>query len=58
MPWKALDEGYNFALDLTSIGGLDKKLWDSKVQGVPILRISGLNLRVPGKMTFGCIPCD
>ncbi len=40
--WKALDEGYNFTLDLTSIKGLHKKLWASEVAKVPILRISGL----------------
>jgi hypothetical protein len=39
--WKPLDEGYNFALDLTSIGGL-KKLWASKVREVLISKISGL----------------
>ncbi len=32
--WKALDEGYNFALDLISIAGLHTKLWDSKVTGL------------------------
>jgi hypothetical protein len=40
--WKAFDEGYNFALDLTSIGVFHEKLWASKVTGVPILGISGL----------------
>jgi hypothetical protein len=40
--WKALDEGYNFALD--SIGGLHTKLWAPKVVGVPVVRISGLPL--------------
>jgi hypothetical protein len=40
--WKNLDVAYNFALDLTSIEGLHKKLWASKVVGVPILGISGL----------------
>jgi hypothetical protein len=34
--WKALNEGYNFSLDLTSIGGFQKKLWASKVVGVLI----------------------
>jgi hypothetical protein len=34
---KAFDEGYNFTLDLTSIEGLHKKLWASKVMGDPIL---------------------
>jgi len=45
--WEALDEGYNYALDLTSIGGLHTKLWASKVTKVPILRISGLPLGSP-----------
>jgi len=34
--WKALDEGYNFILDFTSIKGLHKKLWTSKVARVLI----------------------
>jgi hypothetical protein len=37
--WKNLDEGYCFALDLISIGGLHTKLWASKVKRVPISRI-------------------
>jgi hypothetical protein len=40
--WKFLDEGYNIALDLTSVGGLHKKLWASKVAGIPILKFLGL----------------
>jgi len=40
--WKALDEGYNFALDLISIGGLHAKLWGLKVVGVLTLAISGV----------------
>jgi hypothetical protein len=32
--WKALDERYNFALDLILIGGLSKKLWPCKIVGV------------------------
>jgi hypothetical protein len=40
--WKALDEGYNFASDLISIKGLQRKLWAPKVAGVPSLGISGL----------------
>jgi hypothetical protein len=39
--WKALDEGYNFGLDLVSIGGLHTKLWGTKVVGVPTLAILG-----------------
>jgi hypothetical protein len=46
--WKALDEGYNFALDLISIRGLHAKLWRPKVAGVPTLAISGLPLGSPG----------
>ncbi len=34
--WQALDEGYNFALDLTLIGSLHKKLWASKIVEYPI----------------------
>jgi len=40
--WKALDKGYNLSLNLTSIRGLQKKLWASKVVEVPSLRISRL----------------
>jgi len=42
--WKALDEGYSFALDLISIRGLHTKLWRPKVAGVPTLAISRLPL--------------
>jgi hypothetical protein len=41
--WKALDEGYKCFLNLTSIRGLKKKLWPSKVVRIPILGISGLS---------------
>jgi len=40
--WKALNKGYDFASDLTSIEGLHTKLCASKIAGVPILGISGL----------------
>jgi hypothetical protein len=40
--WKALNEGYNFALNFTLIRGLLKNLWASKVTGVPISGISRL----------------
>jgi hypothetical protein len=39
---KTLGKGYNFSLDFISIGGLHKKLWASKVNGVPISRILGV----------------
>ncbi len=42
--WKSLDEGYNFASNLISIGGLHVKLWHLKVTGVLTLAISGLPL--------------
>jgi len=45
---KALDKGYNVFLDLTSIGGLQKKLWASKVIRIPLSRILGLQLGSPG----------
>jgi hypothetical protein len=40
--WKALNEGYNFALDLISIGGLHIKLWSPKNARVLTLGISRL----------------
>ncbi len=43
--WKFLDECYNFALHLISIGGFHAKLWGSKVTGVSTLAILG----VPGQ---------
>jgi len=39
---KALDMGYNFALDLISIEGLHTKLSRPKIAKVPNLKISGL----------------
>jgi hypothetical protein len=45
--WKALNEGYNFALDRTSIRDLLAKLWGSKVAGVPTWAILGLPLESP-----------
>jgi hypothetical protein len=42
--WKALDEGYNFALNLISLKGFHAKLWAPKVARVPIVRISRLPL--------------
>jgi len=42
--WKALEESYNFALELILIGGLSKKLWLLKVLGVQIGIVSGLLL--------------
>jgi len=40
--WKALDEGYNFASYLISIGGLHTKLWAPKIAKVLIVGISRL----------------
>jgi hypothetical protein len=55
--WKAFNEGYNFDLNLTSIEDFHKKLWPSKVVGVPILGISGLPAWESwDKMIFGCKP--
>jgi hypothetical protein len=47
--WKALDESYNFALDLVSIRGLYTNLWSPKVTGVPTLGILDFHLGVPGQ---------
>jgi hypothetical protein len=48
--WKALEESYNFGLDLTPIGGRSQELWVSKVSGVQPGTISGLLLGSLGKM--------
>jgi hypothetical protein len=40
--WKALNKGYNSALDLIWIKDLQKKLWAPKLAGVPTLGILGL----------------
>jgi hypothetical protein len=45
--WKTLDESYKFALDLTLIGCLNKKLQARKVVGVQIGIVSGLLLGSP-----------
>jgi hypothetical protein len=45
--WKALDKGYNFALDLILIQGLHAKLWRPKGAGVLALAISRLPLGSP-----------
>jgi hypothetical protein len=53
--WKALDESYNFALDLTSIQGLLAKLWGSKIARVLVGAILGLPRGSPGReKPFGC----
>ncbi len=45
--WKALDKGYNFALNLIALEGLHAKLWAPKVTRVPYVGISGLPLGSP-----------
>jgi hypothetical protein len=45
--WNSLDEGYNFALNLVTIGGLHRKLCAFKVAGVPTVENSGLPLGSP-----------
>jgi len=47
--WKALDEGYNFALDFISIEGRHTKLLSPKVVGVTVVEISRLPLGSPGR---------
>ncbi len=46
--WKALNKGYKFALNLTSIRDLHTKLWGPKVVGVTTMGILGLPLWNPG----------
>jgi hypothetical protein len=47
--WKDLDDGYNFALDLISIGGLHKKLWASKSWESQFREFQDSNLGVLGR---------
>jgi hypothetical protein len=55
--WKALDEGYNFALNFVAIRGLHKTLCALKIAGVSTIGISGFPLGNPGtKRPFGCGP--
>jgi hypothetical protein len=46
--WKALEESYNFALDLIPIKGWSRELWAPKVSRVQTETISGLLLGSPG----------
>ncbi len=45
--WKALNEGYNFSLDLISTRGLHAKLWAPKVAWILIVGILRLPFRNP-----------
>ncbi len=45
--WKSFNEGYNFASNLITIGGLHRKLCAPKVARIPIVGISGLPLGSP-----------
>jgi hypothetical protein len=57
--WKALDKGYNFALDFIAIGGLHRKLCALKVMEVPVVGISGLPLGSPGtKSHLDVVPVE
>jgi len=47
--WKALEESYNFGLDLVPIWVWGEKLCTSKVPGVQTETVSGLHFRSPGK---------
>jgi len=47
--WKALEESYNFGLDLVPIRVWGEKLWMPKVPGIRIGIVSGLHFGNPGK---------
>jgi hypothetical protein len=47
--WKALEESYNFGLDLISIRIRGEKLWTPKVPGVQTRTVSGLHFGSLGK---------
>ncbi len=48
-PLKALNKGYNFALDLISIGGLHKKLWPAKLRESQLWEFQDSHLGIPGQ---------
>jgi hypothetical protein len=47
--WKALDEGYKFALDFILIEGLHIKLYALKITRVSTLGIPRLSIGSPGR---------
>jgi hypothetical protein len=50
--WKDVEKGYNFATNLTSIGGLHTKLWNPKIAKIPISKFwefQDSHLGVPGQ---------
>jgi len=47
--WKALEESYNFGLDLTPIGGRSWETWAPNVPELQPGTVSGLLLGSPGK---------
>ncbi len=47
--WKALEESYNFGLNLVPIWVWGEKLWAPKVLGVQIETVLGLHFGSPGK---------
>jgi hypothetical protein len=53
--WKALEEGYKFALDLIPIKSWNEKLWTPKVPGVQTGTVLGFHFGSLGKkMPFRC----
>jgi hypothetical protein len=56
--WKDLDKGYNFPLDLLSIGGQHTKLWDPKIMGIlnlAILKLPFGNLETKCHLDVGLV---
>ncbi len=56
--WKAINEGYNFALNFISIEGLHTNLWGLKVAGDLVVGISRLLFESPrtkGHLDVGCV---
>jgi hypothetical protein len=47
--WKALEESYNFGLNLVLIRAWGERIWMPKVPGVQTRTVSGLHLGSPGK---------
>jgi hypothetical protein len=50
--WKALEENYNFVLDLVPIQSQGEKLWTPKVPRIQTGTVSGLHVGSPGKKCY------
>jgi hypothetical protein len=54
--WNAFDDGYNFASNVISIGGVHTKLWGPKLQESQLWDFGTPIWESQDKMPFGCGP--